>query len=213
LAGLTSAIVLAGGLSKRFGSEKPFVLFDSKPLICHVVNAVIKLADEIIVVCGNFEQSAKLFKVLQGSATILVDDLGLKAPIAGAFTGFKRAKGLTSLLLACDIPLLSSKVLSILLKASSSYDAVIPMWPNGQIEPLVAAYKTDGMQRAVKEAINNNELRIYDAIKRLTNVYYISTEIIRCVDPYLDSFRNINTPEDLGFVKEIISLRYGKSQV
>ncbi len=41
-----SAIIIAGGLSKRFGQEKGLVPLANKPLIKYVVEAVNQIVDE-----------------------------------------------------------------------------------------------------------------------------------------------------------------------
>ena len=39
--------------------------------------------------------------------------------------------------------------------------------------------------------------RMQDLINAMTNVLYVTTEVLRKFDPNLDTFTNINTPEDL----------------
>ena len=199
----STAIILAGGFSKRFGIDKVFAEFAGKPLVRYVIDIAKEVADETLVVAGTVEQSRRLSELGSGEFAVLIDKPTVKSPLAGAVTGFERAKGEVSLLLACDTPLLSKEVLHLLLRLSPGHDAVIPKWPNGNIEPLQAAYTTSRALVAAHEALGNHELRMFDAIKRLRDVLYVSTDALRKYDWELRTFENINTPDDLRRVEAI----------
>jgi len=207
----STAIILAGGFSARFGLDKVFVELAGKALVLYVVDAAREVADEVLVVVGNSEQRRRLLETGVTEFNILIDKLHVKSPLAGALTGFEKARGETSILLACDTPLLSTDVLSLLLKLSSGYEAVIPRWPNGNIEPLQATYETKKVLVAADEALRNNELRVFDAIKRLRKVLYVPTEMLRKYDLELNTFENVNTLGDLRRVEGIVSRRIGRT--
>ena len=57
------AIILAAGKSTRFGSDKPFVKIDGKPMILHSLDAFKGFADKIIIV-ANKENARKIKKLL-----------------------------------------------------------------------------------------------------------------------------------------------------
>ena len=44
-------------------------------------------------------------------------------------------------------------------------------------------------------------------IRRLPDVYYLPIEGLRKADPHLDSFLNVNTPEDLEIVERRLRSR------
>ena len=48
-----SAVVLAGGFSKRFGQDKGLIPLSNKPLIRHVLDAIDGIVDERIVVVSS----------------------------------------------------------------------------------------------------------------------------------------------------------------
>ena len=199
----STAIILAGGFSKRFGIDKVFAEFAGKPLVRYVIDTAKEVADEMLVVAGTVEQGRRLSELGNGEFAVLVDKLNVKSPLAGAVTGFESATGEVSLLLACDTPLMSKEVLCLLLRLSPRHDAIIPKWPNGNIEPLQAVYTTSRALVAAHEALGNNELRMSDAIKRLRGVLYVSTDALRKYDGELRTFENINTPDDLRRVEAI----------
>jgi molybdenum cofactor cytidylyltransferase len=68
---MTSAIVLAAGLSSRMGRNKLLLTFKSKPLIAHAVDTLsVAEVDEVIVVLGH--EAEKLREHLEGKPVKLV---------------------------------------------------------------------------------------------------------------------------------------------
>jgi molybdopterin-guanine dinucleotide biosynthesis protein A len=205
---VSSGIVLSGGESKRFGAEKALVSVENKPLIQYVLDVITSLVDETLVVVKTSEQGARIREACKGPFVLVYDESRVSSPLAGTLTGARKARGNVCLLLACDTPLLSSNVLSLLLDLGCSYEAIIPKWPNGNIEPLQAVYDTGKIREAAAEAIEAKERRMYDAIKRLGKVLYFSTEILKVLDSNLETFENINTLEDLGRVSGLLKSRW-----
>lgn len=192
-----SAIIISGGLSKRFGKNKCLFELLGKPLISYVIHEINHIVDEVIVVVTSEEQKKALTNLLSSSVRIIIDEYALRSPIVGALTGFKYALGEYSLLLPCDTPLISRKVISLLFKLAYGLEAVIPKWPNNYIEPLQAVYKTKAAYESSLEAIKSEKMRMKNIIMCMNNVLYVSTTIIRNLDPTFNTFLNINTPEDL----------------
>ncbi|MBC7130867.1 molybdenum cofactor guanylyltransferase [Candidatus Bathyarchaeota archaeon] len=191
----TSAIILAGGLSKRFGQNKGLALLAGKPLVKYVVDAVRNLVDEVIIVV-NSETQVENFKILR-NIQVIVDELDLQGPLIGALTGFKATKSEYALLLPCDAPFASKDVLSLLLDLCIGVNAVIPRWPNGYIEPLHAAYRVEAASSAAEAALREGRVDMKSMIERLRRVRYISTLVLSQLDPDLRFFFNVNTPLDL----------------
>lgn len=198
-----SAIILAGGLSKRFGRDKGLVPLADKPLIKHVLEAVNPIVDEMIVVVNSKAQVEEFSKIL-GNVKIVVDGLDLHGPLVGAATGFKAANGEYGLLLPCDTPLLSKEVLTLLFDLCVNRNAVIPRWPNGYMEPLQAVYRVKPALEAAEKALNEGKTDMRSMIEKLRGVRYISTLVLQQFDPSLKFFININTPLDLKKAEQLL---------
>lgn len=192
-----SAVILAGGFSRRFGSDKGLVLFKNKPLVRHVIDKVSPIVDEILVVVSSEKQKNIFEAVVENSAKFVIDKDGSQSPLVGAMTGFEKTKSQYSILLPCDAPLVSSKILKFLLDIRNNKHAVIPRWPTGYIEPLQAVYHTTSALTAATEALNDGYLNMRSMIKNLKKVRYISTIVLKQIDPELVTFFNVNTPDDL----------------
>ena len=198
-----SAIVLAGGLSNRFGHDKGLLQLAGKPLILHVLDKISTIVDEVLIVVGSARQ-AKAYAILNLNAKIVIDKYEIQSPLVGAITGFENANGEYSLLLPCDTPFVSSRIASLLLEKCVNRDAVIPRWPNGYIEPLQAAYRTKSALTAANTALENKKLDMRSMIANLGKVTYISTLTLKQIDRNLMTFFNVNTPEKIRKAEAII---------
>jgi molybdopterin-guanine dinucleotide biosynthesis protein A len=192
-----SALILAGGFSRRLGQDKGLIDLAGKPLILHVVDRVSKVVDETVVVVGSRVQKEKFESLSAHKANVVADKHEAQSPLVGALTGFESAKGEYSLLLPCDTPFISSQIAQFLLDTCVNKGAAIPRWPSGYIEPLQAAYQTKLALTAAKEALEQGKLDLRSMIARLREVRYISTVVLRQMDPKLLTFFNINTLGDL----------------
>ncbi|MDH5664496.1 MAG: molybdenum cofactor guanylyltransferase, partial [Candidatus Bathyarchaeota archaeon] len=174
-----SAVILAGGFSRRLGQDKGLINLADKPLILHVVDRVSKVVNETVVVVGSCVQKEKFESLSGHKANVVADKHEAQSPLVGALTGFESAKGEYSLLLPCDTPFISSQIAQFLLDTCVNKGAVIPRWPSGYIEPLQAAYQTKLALTATKEALEQGKMDLRSMIARLRRVRYISTVVLR----------------------------------
>ena len=115
-----SAVILAGGFSRRFGSDKGLVQLNNKPLVRHVIDNISAAVDEILVVVSSKKQKKTFEPLLKETANLIIDADKIQSPLIGTITGFEAAKGEYSLLVPCDAPLISTKIVQFLL----------PLFPN-----------------------------------------------------------------------------------
>jgi molybdopterin-guanine dinucleotide biosynthesis protein A len=187
---------LAGGISRRFGKDKGLLLLGGKPLFLHVLEVVSSVVDEVLVVVSSATRG-ELYKSTGTEARIVTDNRDIQTPLVGALTGFESALGEYSLLLSCDTPFVSRQIASLLLELCVNRDAVIPLWSNGYIEPLQAAYRTESAWAAANSALKCNKRDMRSMIAHLDTVHYLQTSVLKRIDPRLLTFYNVNTPEKL----------------
>lgn len=192
-----SAIILAGGFSSRFGQDKGLLPLVKKRLIRYVLNATNGIVDETIIVVSSESQAENFAKVVDSNVNIVVDIDDVQSPLIGASTGFRKTQGEYSLLLPCDTPLVSTKILLLLFELCTNRNAVIPRWPNGYIEPLQAVYRTKLALEAAESAFSEGKFDMRSMVDRLGGVRYISTLVLQQLDPKLRTFFNVNTSLDL----------------
>ena len=200
-----SGVILAGGLSSRFGQDKGLLQLAGKPLVKLVLDTVDNVVDEKIVVVSCREQVDKYLKATDASTRIIVDKTDVHSPLAGALTGFEEARGEYSLLLPCDTPFASRDILSLLLELCTGRNACIPRRPNGYVEPLQAVYRTGPALEASNAAFLAGSLDMQAMLDRLRCIRYVSTLVLEQLDPELKTFFNINTPLDLKRAEQMLS--------
>ncbi len=205
-----SAIVLAGDFSSQLGQDKGLLDFNNKPLFMHVVKAVKASVDETIIVTNSHEQAEKYGKVAGSNVKFTVAHELTNDPFMAALSGFELAAGKYSLLLTFDAPFVSKEVVELLFELCPGRSAVIPRWPDTEIEPLHAVYRTQAAVEAAKLALNDGKLSLDDMVDNLGGVRYVSTLVIQELDPELKTFFRINTPLDLK--KALVMLKPRKSK-
>lgn len=195
-----TVLILAGGKSQRFQSrDKCFITLHGKPLIRHAVDNVSSVADEIIVAARDTEQGERIRAILANRVNFAFDPVKGFGPLAGVFAGLEKASSRYLLVIGCDMPFINSKVVEVLFEVAEqgNYDAVVPRWENGMVEPLHAIYKRDSMLNAVRDTIEKGDGKMFNVLAQLDNVKYLPIETTRAIDSALTTFRNVNTPADL----------------
>lgn len=192
-----SAIFLAGDSSAGFSQNKAMLQLGTKPLMLHVLDRVFSVVNDGMVVVATEEQKNQLQRTLKNRAEIFLDEYKFQTPLAGALTGFKHTESEYALLLSCDMPFVSTDVARLLLECCVNRSAAIPRWPEGNIEPLQAAYHAKSAAVAAETALEQGKLNMSDMISNLRNVRYISTLVLQQLDPKLYTFFKINTQIDL----------------
>jgi molybdopterin-guanine dinucleotide biosynthesis protein A len=192
-----SAIVLAEDFSGRFGEDKGFLELEDKPLIRHVLDAVSSIVGEVILVTDSLERADKYAELLGSEVTPVVDKAEKKGYLTGVLAGFSRANGKYSLLLASDMPFVSSEVVELLFDLCYGKSAVIPRWPNQHTELLHAVYRTEVALEAARQAVTKGMLDMDAFAEAMHGVRYVSTLVVQELDPELKTLFRVNTPVDL----------------
>lgn len=192
-----SAVVLAGGFSRRLGKDKPLLPLAGKPLISHVLDAVERVVDEKIVVVASKTQRGTYAKILGSDVSMVVDKGDVHGPLVGAMSGLAESSGEYTALLPCDTPFMSREVLELLFDLCRGRSAAVPRWPDCKVEPLQAVYKTELALKAAEKALAIGKVDIQAMIDSVQRVRYVSTLVLEQFDAELLTFFNINTPLDL----------------
>ncbi len=187
LEGVTG-VVLAGGKSTRYGTNKAFAEVHGVPLIERTIRVMGSVFRRLLLVTNTPSEYAYL-------DLPMVEDLikGL-GPVGGIYTGLEVIEDEAGFFVACDMPFLREDFLRYMVGLKGVYDAVVPRvgW---MVEPLHALYAKNCLP-AIRESIHSQEYQTLKFFQKI-NVRYIEEEEIRSIDPDLRSFLNINRPEDL----------------
>ncbi|MFX1390286.1 MAG: molybdenum cofactor guanylyltransferase [Promethearchaeota archaeon] len=202
-------LILIGGKSTRFGSEKAIIQLYGKPLILHQLEILAEFDEDIYLVAHSEEQISIYRKEIEFPKDInfIVDDReifehsNIFKPMLGIYSGLKELMkiGFKSVfLLSCDMPLINPKVINLMISYSKDVECCIPRWNNGFLEPFFAIYPVKkGFERA-KQILLNQNYGLMNFIDKNWSINYISVEeLIKPLDKNLVSLININGPIDL----------------
>jgi molybdopterin-guanine dinucleotide biosynthesis protein A len=96
------------------------------------------------------------------------------------------------------MPLLNPGLLRYMVSLATDAEALVPRWIDAegkvQIETLHSIY-TQGCIEPIRRRIRSGRLKVHTLFNDL-NVLYLDEAEMRRYDPGLDSFRNVNTPEE-----------------
>ena len=182
-----TGIVLAGGFSSRFGTNKALAKIGSDKLIEHVVARIERLFEEVIIVTNDPLDYVELGK------TIVTDIVPHQGPLGGIYTGLFFSRHEYAFVVACDMPFINPDFVQFLVDNAHGNDVVVPSFDN-KFEPLHAIYgrRCLGHMKSLLERDRRQVMEIFRRVKTLK----IGEEEIRKFDPEMKCFFNINTVDD-----------------
>ncbi len=125
------------------------------------------------------------------------DDIEGAGALGGILTALRHSASRRVFVVACDMPLLSVRLIEHILSVAGDYDALVPRWSEGnrvRVEPLHAIYSVSCAEVAERQ-IREGRLKVSNFLNEI-NVTYLEEGEIRRYDPGLRSFYNVNTPEE-----------------
>lgn len=180
-----TGIILAGGKSKRMGTDKALLEVEGISLLEGMINKLKPLCSEIII-SSNHKSHAKYgFPVYEDE----VSDCG---PIGGLYTCLAKSKTDWNLVVSVDSAYIEPEFLRFLVDNAADSDAVIPLWERGK-EPLIALYKRSCIT-VLNQMINDRNYKMHNLFQ-LLKIKYVGAD--EWVKKYPKLFYNLNRPEDL----------------
>lgn len=204
-----SAAILAGGLSRRMGTDKALLRLvpDGPTLVEYVIAAVGVAADEILIV-ANDDRLAYL------GLPIVPDAYPGAGSLGGIYSAVAAAAHDHCLVVACDMPFLSAPLLRAMAAEPRTYDVLAPYLVVGEnrqgggkgvYETLHAIYSRAALP-AMREQLEAQNYRIVGFFPQV-RVHPLSEAYLRHHDPGLRSFFNANTPERLAEARAMLTHR------
>ena len=192
-----TGVVLAGGKSRRFGSNKALADWNGIALVEAVTKSLLRILPKVMVVTKEKES---LEFMESGSVQIVQDLFHEDHPLGGLYTGLKRLDTRHAFVCACDMPFVQPKLIEALWEARADYDAVIPVW-QGKRQTLCGVYSM-GCSGTIRSSIDQKTFEIKALFDGLRTRFYLEEEI-KSVDPEGLSFLDIDTREDYERVKRL----------
>ena len=174
-----SIAILTGGNSARFGRLKQLFEVEGRPLYNICYEKFQPLSDDVFLQ-GRFD----------GADTARKDVVEGKGPLGGIYSALINARYERVFVLACDMPHLDPRVLSLLLEHEGNI--VVPRWRSGYLEPLCSLYSKNQLS-VIEGMLSEGVLKISELFSRIENVKYpVVEEWIEKGLVTKDSFYNMN---------------------
>jgi molybdopterin-guanine dinucleotide biosynthesis protein A len=192
-----TGIVLAGGRSSRFGSDKLVARLDGRSLLDRAIDALAGVTGEVVVVVAPNDDRAL------PSAGVpvrrVMDAVPFGGPLIGLRAGLEAAAEPTVVVVGGDMPSLRTEVLAALIRALiASPDpigaAVLAL--RSRLIPLPAALRTGAATHVVTRLVDDGERRLRSLYEHLPTRVLEEPEW-RALDPDGETLRDVDTPADL----------------
>lgn len=204
-------VILIGGGSTRFGSDKGIFEFKGKPLILYQLETLRQFKRPIYISTKSSKQLQKYTDIIQDTEDLtfvldkkeILKDSSVKTPMLGIYSTYRELCKLNiekAFTFSCDTPLINPDVISLMIDftKNNDYDFIIPRWENGFLEPLYAIYPVEATYHNAKKNLKKQYLKLLNLIDPTWTIKYISIEkTIKKYDENLRTFLNVNRKSDI----------------
>ncbi len=188
------AFILIGGRSRRFGRDKAGVEFGNEPLIERTTRTIRNAISptQITFVAANDGQYDF------AGLPIVFDLYGGFGPIGGLHAALAYARTEWILVVACDLPLISSELIAMLAgMILDDIDACVPVQPDGHIQPLCALYQVEPCLTVLKDFfIKGTRSLSVNAFLDQLKTRTVTFDAIQHLPGSENFFLNMNTVDD-----------------
>ena len=183
---LSVGILLAGGLSRRYGSPKAFAQYNGKYFYEIAYEALATVCQHVIIVTRQ-----ELIERFPKDVHIIMDNplfVG-NGPLAGIYSVMEDTNANQYVVLPCDMPLMTAQVLEQLIE-QHEHNVSIAVYKE-TIQPLVSVWSKE-VKADIYIALKNGQLKMKEFLSK------VPTKQV-AMDPLnigSEVFMNVNTPEN-----------------
>lgn len=184
----TVGIILAGGLSRRFGSPKAFGRIDNEYFYERAIKALKPHTDEIVLVTRP-----ELKNSFPAALTVIVDlpEVAGFGPLAGILSAMEFVEADRYVVLPCDMPYVNEGIIAQLI--AKHRGAITAIEAAEHHHPLVSVWN-DKTKKPLRQRLLEGQFRVMILQEKL-GVTWINGDTL--TNDVQRVFRNVNTPTDL----------------
>jgi molybdopterin-guanine dinucleotide biosynthesis protein A len=188
------SVVVAQGheslrLPRRFPGGDP-----TSSLLGYVLDSVWTVSDEIYVVFRD-EPDLALVEEIAPSGAKIISVASEAAAVDQVAAGLQACHSELCLVLAGNVPFVKPNLAYELFEAAREYDAAVPRWADGRLEPLLATYRRKSWLRALAAGTPRSLQGVLDS---LYGIRFVAVENeLKQLDPELHSFFRVEGAGDL----------------
>jgi molybdopterin-guanine dinucleotide biosynthesis protein A len=182
-----SAVLLAGGESRRMGKDKATAHFQGKPLWRVQLNLLQEAQPAEIFLSARSDPDWR-----PADVKFVADEPPSRGPLSGVAASLGRIGTKHMLALAIDMPFMNEKYLRFLCDQAEPGCGVLPMIGD-RAEPLAAIYPGEARVDLVA-ALSGLDFSLQTATQRLVHAGRL--RVIAVAEAEKEFFRNLNEPTD-----------------
>jgi molybdopterin-guanine dinucleotide biosynthesis protein A len=191
--------ILAGGSSSRMGKRKDRLTIGDRSFLSRAADSLISVAGGRVTVIG----SPDIDECRQLGVQVISDaDIDGKVAskrrgsVRGLYTALLNSNSAWLAVIACDLPFVASALLERLSEfCTNHWDAVVPVQPDGRLQPLCAFYRRENCLPHVEQFLTCDNWSLNAFLDRL-NVRRVGFEKLADLPGSERFFINVNTPDD-----------------
>ena len=183
-----SAVLLAGGESRRMGRDKAALELEGRPLWKRQLELLRGLGPERLFVSARTRP-----EWLPDKVELLLDDPPSRGPLSGLTKALTAMRTTHLIALAVDMPFINGKQLRELRSIVTDRCGVVPI-VRGQAEPLVAIYPAEAASDFA-EALSGSDFSLQRIVRQLMETGKIRS--IPIAEASAPLYRSVNAPGDL----------------
>jgi len=154
-----TAIVLAGGHSRRMGTDKSMLPIDGQPMIEHICQQLRGTFHTVLISAND----ARKFSFL--GLDVVPDRIAAQGPLMAVASALEASQSELNLIVGCDVPQIRLPVVRRMLAEARGVDIVIPVTEDGREQPLFAVYRRS-TRRYLDAALESGARRLTDVYSR-----------------------------------------------
>jgi molybdopterin-guanine dinucleotide biosynthesis protein A len=183
-----SAVLLAGGKSRRMGHDKSTILFRNAPLWRNQLDLLRKLQLQELFISAQFDPPWR-----PANIEFVPDVQPSRGPLSGIAAALSRSSCGRLLALAIDMPFMTESYLRSLCEKVERGVGVVPIIED-RAEPLAAIYPRDAHDDVV-DALSGSDFSLQSLVGKLIAAGKLQP--IQVSEEEKALFRNLNEPGDL----------------
>jgi molybdopterin-guanine dinucleotide biosynthesis protein A len=191
-----TGIVLAGGRSARFGSDKLALELDGRPLLHLAITAVAAVAGRVIVVTAP-DTEPPLPAELANRIVVVHDPEPFGGPLVGLGAALAAVETPTALVAGGDMPRMVALVLRRLAGAVGVEYRAVTLEVPGRVQPLPMALDVGAARAAATTVLDRGDRSLRDLLRELGTTS-IPAPVWLALDPAGATIVDIDRPSDLG---------------
>ena len=184
---MNSAVILAGGMSRRMGRDKLVLEVDGRMLL---ESAVCRFSGEFDNV---YLSVADVGKYPDVEADRIVDILPGAGPMSGVHAALTNLPGDGAFFVAADLPYACPRAARRISELCADHDASIIRLSDGKLEPLFGYYRKAMLPRCT-DMIKSGDYRMTELVLRMNTLFLAPADLGALWNDKL--ILNINTPCD-----------------